>query len=59
MSDFNDEMNNKTEDELEKEKRRKAGISALAEKIKNVFAGTASDTFSRQIQSYKDKKNQE
>lgn len=59
MSDFNDEMNNKTDEELEKEKRRKAGISALSEKIKNIFAGTASDTFTRQIQGYKNKNNQE
>lgn len=67
MGDFNDDQQNvfrgfakQTDYDPEEEKRRKAGIAALSQKIKDVFSGpSASERFTRSIQSYKDKNNQE
>lgn len=67
MGDFNDDQQSffkgfarQTEYDPEEEKRRKAGMAALGQRIKDYFGGpAATERFTRSIQSYKEKNNKE
>lgn len=67
MSDFNEQQQDffkgfakKTDRDEEEERRRKAGMAALGQRLKDYLSGpSATERFTRSIQGYKDNSDKE